>query len=223
MVELTVDHYFDLSKFAHASIFDNCQNVWDVLANIQNYLESYELGIIQTEVPKTAHLVDAEKISIGRGTVVEPGAYIKGPCVIGENCHVRQGAYIRGNFICGNACVIGHATEIKNSIFLDYAQAAHFAYVGDTVLGNHTNLGAGTKCANLRFDNQAVSVYLHDRKVNTHLRKFGAIFGDFSQSGCNSVTNPGTLLAMRSAIAPCVNARGYISEGNLFKEKKEVS
>lgn len=218
-MEFTPEQFFDLSRYKHAKIFENCEHVWDVLAKIEPYLKTQDLGKIEVDIPETAILVNKAQISIGKGTIVEPGAYIKGPCLIGENCTVRQGAYIRGNFICGDHCVIGHASEVKNSLFLDYAQAPHFAYVGDSVFGNHTNLGAGSICANLRFDNQHVCVHYQDKIYDTGRRKFGAIFGDGSQSGCNSVTNPGTLLGKKAAIYPCVNAHGFIPEGCYFRNE----
>lgn len=218
MSSLHPDNYFDLSEFAHAAIFNNCQYVWEVLPLIKEYLQSNTLGNIEGNVPEGVVLINKDLVSIGKGTILEPGVYIKGPCIIGENCQVRQGAYIRGNVICGDNCVIGHASEIKNVLFLNNAQAAHFAYVGDSVLGNNTNLGAGTKCANLRFDNRPVSVFHDGRKVNTGLRKFGAVFGDFSQSGCNSVTSPGTLLEKGASIYPCANARGVIPSGHSYKQ-----
>jgi len=134
-----------------------------------------------------------------------------GPCIIGENCEIRHGAYIRGNFIAGNECVIGHATEVKNALFLDHVQAGHFAYVGDSILGNHVNLGAGTKCANLRFDREDVVIHHNDQVIETHRRKFGVIMGDRAQTGCNAVTNPGTLMGQNSSCAPCMSIRGVIA------------
>jgi len=211
------EQFFDLSHFKHTNIFEGCEYVWQVLPKIGPYLKSQKLGIIETDIPETATLVNKSEISIGKGTIIEPGTYIKGPCIIGENCIVRQGAYIRGNFLCGDHCIIGHTTEIKNALFLNNAQAAHFAYVGDSVLGNRTNLGAGTKCANLRFDNKHVLVYHQEEVYDSGLRKFGAIFGDDSQTGCNSVTNPGTLLGKMAAVYPCVNANGFIPESKIFK------
>src|SRR5271156_510993 len=183
---MSMDHfypaeYFDLSTFAHASIFDQNEPVWLPLKGIEKYLLSGLLGDIQGIVENGAYLINPEKISIGKGSVVEPGAYILGPCIIGENCQIRHGAYIRGNVITGNRCVIGHATEVKNSIFFDGAQAGHFAYVGDSILGNHVNLGAGTKCANLRFDNHHVPIIWQERRIDSGLRKFGAVFGDHAQ------------------------------------------
>jgi len=209
-------HYFDLHHFEHAQIFNNCEFVWEILPHIEEYLLTLPLGHIEVEIPPGVVLIDRHLISIAKGTVVEPGSYIKGPCVIGENSSVRQGAYIRGNFLCGKKCVIGHTTEVKNAVFLDNAHAAHFAYIGDTILGNHTNLGAGTKCANLRFDNESIRILIDGKVIDTGLRKFGAIFGDHSQSGCNSVTNPGTLIGKRACIYPCTNAKGIIPEGYAY-------
>jgi len=209
--------FFDLSDYEHAVIFDGVENVWEALNKIKEYLASLELGIIEVKIPDGVILINPELISIGKNTHVEPGAFIQGPCVIGDNSIIRQGAYIRGNLIAGKQTVIGHATEIKNSIFLDFAQAPHFAYVGDSILGNHVNLGAGTKLANLRFDNQPVSIELDDRKVETGLRKFGAVFGDFSQSGCNTVTNPGTIFGKKACCFPCMNVGGFIPEGKLVR------
>jgi NDP-sugar pyrophosphorylase family protein len=209
--------YFDLSAFVHASLFLENEPVWIPLKKIGNYLKSLALGSIEGKVEHGAYLVNPETISIGKGTIIEPGAYIKGPCLIGENCQIRHGAYIRGNVITGNRCVIGHATEVKNSIFLDGAQAGHFGYVGDSILGNHVNLGAGTKCANLRFDNHHVSIHWEGRKIDSGMRKLGAVLGDFVQTGCNAVTNPGTLVGKRSCLGPCTTAEGVIAEKTFIK------
>lgn len=146
-----------------------------------------------------------DDIVIGEGTVIETGALIKGPTVIGARCDVRQGAYIRGGCIFGDGCVIGHATEVKDSVFLDGAKAGHFAYVGDSILGNRVNLGAGTKLANLKIIESPVRVRVEGEIHDTGLRKFGAIIGDDSELGCNSVTNPGTLLGKHCLVYPCVS------------------
>ena len=209
--------FFDLSDFEHTALFKKEEPVWASLKRIQDYLSSLSLGKILGVVEEGAYLVDSELISIGKGTVVEPGAYIKGPCIIGENCSIRHGAYIRGGLIVGNTCVIGHATEVKNSIFLNGAQASHFAYVGDSILGNHVNLGAGTKCANLRFDNKTVNIHLNGTSIDSELRKLGVIMGDFSLTGCNSVTNPGTLMGKGSRLAPCATACGVIPAHSIIK------
>lgn len=204
--------FFNLEGFAHKSLFDEETYVWAALKKIRVYLESLPLGKIEGKVDKHAYLDQPHLISIGHGTIVEAGAYIRGPCIIGQNCEVRHGAYIRGDFIAGNRCVIGHATEVKHAIFLDGAHAGHFAYVGDSILGNNVNLGAGTKCANLRLDGKTVPIIWGDKRIDSGLRKLGAILGDGVQLGCNSVTNPGVLMGKHSACLPCVNVRGFIPE-----------
>lgn len=210
MQDLSPEKLFDLSFFEHASLFKNQTYVWSVINCIKNYLDSFNLGNIDCEIPEGCFLVDSHLISIGKGSIIEPGAYIKGPCILGKNCTVRHGAYIRGQLITGNHCVIGHDTEIKNAIFLDHVHAAHFAYVGDSILGNRVNLGAGTKCANLKFDRQPISIQYQGKKLDTSLKKFGAILGDDVQTGCNVVTNPGTIIGKGSYCSPVMNVSGVI-------------
>lgn len=150
------------------------------------------------------------KIKIGKGVLIESGALVKEPALFGDNTEVRQGAYLRGNCLVGKRCVVGHATEVKHSIFLNDAKAGHFAYVGDSILGGDSNLGAGTKMANLRFLPGNVSIRTEDGIVDSGLRKFGAILGDRVQTGCNSVTNPGTVIGPESILMPNTTASsGY--------------
>lgn len=150
------------------------------------------------------------RISIGKGVLVESGAWIREPAIIDEHSEVRQGAYVRGYCLVGKRCVVGHTTEVKHSIFLNDAKAGHFAYVGDSILGGDVNLGAGTKLANLRFIKGEVQIKSPDGFVDTGLRKFGAIMGDRVQTGCNSVTSPGTLIGPESFLMPNVTASsGY--------------
>lgn len=210
-------YFFNLAKYLHAPLFEPKEKVWQALSKISQYLSSATLGKIEIDIPSNVYLINPDKISIGKGSILEPGSYIKGPCILGENCVVRHGAYIRGDFIAGNNCVIGHDTEIKNSIFLDNVHAAHFAYLGDSILGNYVNLGAGTKCANLKFDHSHVYVSVEGRRVDSGMKKFGAIIGDFSQTGCNSVTNPGTLLGQNVFCYPCLNIGGFVPSNHVIK------
>ena len=146
------------------------------------------------------------RIQVGKGVLIESGSWIREPAFIGDYSEVRQGAYLRGYCLVGMRCVVGHATEVKHSIFLNDAKAGHFAYVGDSILGWDVNLGAGTKLANLRFLAGEVQVKTADGIVGTGLRKFGAILGDRVQTGCNSVTSPGTLIGPDSFLMPNVTA-----------------
>ncbi len=213
-----MSHFFDFADFAHADLFKNLNYPWEVLNDLENYIKSLELGNIQqATVSPQAYLINAEQIFLGSGTIVEAGAYIKGPCWIGDNSVVRHGAYIRGNVLAGNHVVIGHDTEVKNSIFLTGAQAAHFAYVGDSIIGRKVNLGAGTKCANFKLDKQLITVSYEQKRLVTHRRKLGAIIGDHCQIGCNSVLNPGTLMGKSVRCYPCVNVGGWIPDHSLIK------
>jgi bifunctional N-acetylglucosamine-1-phosphate-uridyltransferase/glucosamine-1-phosphate-acetyltransferase GlmU-like protein len=163
-----------------------------------------------------------EDVFLGPGSIVEPGALIKGPTIIGAYCEIRQGAYMRGHCLVGDQCVVGHATEMKHSVMMDGAKAGHFAYIGDSVLGNRTNLGAGTKLANLKIVNTSVSVKVEGKRYDTGLRKFGAIIGDETETGCNAVTNPGTMLGRRCLVCPGVSVKsGYYPERSIIRAECE--
>jgi bifunctional N-acetylglucosamine-1-phosphate-uridyltransferase/glucosamine-1-phosphate-acetyltransferase GlmU-like protein len=155
-------------------------------------------------------------IQIGKGTVVEPGALIKGPTIILNNTEVRQGAYIRGDVMVGNKCVVGHTTEMKASVMLGGSKAGHFAYIGDSILGS-VNLGAGTKLANLKIVETEVILEIEGKKYETGLKKFGAILGDGVEIGCNTVTSPGTLLGNKVLVYPNTLVRGYHPANTVIK------
>src|SRR4030042_467751 len=157
-----------------------------------------------------------DEIYIGKGTVVESGALIKGPTIIGDNTEIRHGAYIRGNVIVGNKCVVGHTTEMKTSVMLGESKAGHFAYIGDSILGK-VNVGAGTKLANLKIIESQIVVNIDGKRYETGLRKFGAIFADGAETGCNSVTTPGTLLGRNVLLYPNATGRGYYPPNTIVK------
>lgn len=158
------------------------------------------------------------RFHFGQGVLVESGAFLKEPAIIGDQTEVRQGAYLRGYCLVGKRCVVGHTTEVKHSIMLDDAKAGHFAYLGDSILGNHVNLGAGTKLANLRFQSGEVEVKTASGPMATGLKKLGCIFGDRCQTGCNSVTNPGTLLGKKCVLMPNTTApSGYHPDRTLLR------
>ncbi|WP_457573393.1 acyltransferase [Desulfolithobacter sp.] len=160
------------------------------------------------------------RISIGRGVLIESGAMIKEPAIIGDETEIRQGAYLRGYCLIGDRCVVGHTTEVKHSIFLNDAKAGHFAYLGDSILGENANLGAGTKFANLRFLPGTIKIRTPDGIVDTGLRKLGAILGDSAQTGCNSATNPGTLIGRGGILMPNTTApSGYHADKAVIRSQ----
>ena len=164
-------------------------------------------------------VIMGEDVQIGEGVIIEPGALIKGPTVIQDNSEIRQGAYVRGNVLVGRKCIIGHSTEVKSSVLLGGSQAAHFAYVGDSILGS-VNLGAGTKLANLKIVESQVVLHIKGERYDTGLRKFGAVLGDRVETGCNSVTVPGTLLGKRVLVYPNCTARGFHPDDTIIKLKQ---
>ncbi len=215
--------FFDLFDFNHKIIFDDVEYVWEVLSKIEGYIKQVIQPEILGKVMEGAFLIGND-IQIGEGTVVEPGAFIAGPTIIGKNTQVRQGAYVRGSVIVGDECVVGHTTEIKNAIMLNKAKAGHFAYIGDSILGNHVNLGAGTKLANFKFENLSspMNIKVEDKIYKTGLRKFGAILGDSTETGCNSVIGPSTLISPKSIIYPNTTVRGYYPPNSIIKLRQSL-
>ena len=222
-MDLSAQAFFSLDQFQHAALFQGTKYAWEALEALAEYLKKQRLGKIESDLPSSVYLVNKELVSIGKGVVVEPGAYIQGPCIIGSNSMVRHGAYVRGNVITGEACVIGHASEVKHSILLNHACVPHFNYVGDSILGNGVNLGAGVKCANFRLDHKLVPVHAGKEKIITRLKKFGAVIGDGTQIGCNCVTNPGAIIGKNVICHPCLTIGGYVpSYGKVKPAQKSI-
>lgn len=209
--------FFSLQKYAHRDLWEEGKPVWFALQQLKDYFFHWKQYRIEIAIPPGVYLERPELIAIGKGTILEPGVYIQGPCILGKGCIVRHGAYLRDLVVCGDHCAIGHSAELKGAILLDQANATHFTYVGDSILGNGVNLGAGVKCANLRLDRKEVSVIGPEGKVKTGLRKMGAIVGDYSQIGCNSVLNPGTLLRPKTLCPALSNISGTIAAGSTLK------
>lgn len=189
---------------------------WRVLGKpLTNFVEKCVRSMdknerIKGKLSKQAYLENEEEIVICEGAVVEAGAYLSGPTYIGPNALVRHGAYVRGSVYISEGAVIGHTTECKGSILLPLAKAAHFNYVGDSILGYDCNLGAGTKLANLKMNHRNIIIAVDNKKTDTGLKKFGAILGNRAQTGCNSVTNPGTIMLPETVLLPNHTSLGII-------------
>ena len=194
------------------------QNPWLALGKpLTTFVEACVQGVsrgnrLEGSISSKTILENEENIVICRGAFVEAGAYICGPCFIEPGAIIRHGAYIRGSVYIGAHAIVGHTTECKGSILLPHAKAAHFNYVGDSILGHNTNLGAGTKLANLKIDHGVISLWLDNKKMSTGLKKFGAILGNRAQTGCNSVTNPGTIMLPEATLLPNRTALGIIKK-----------
>jgi len=203
------------------ALFDGVEYVWEALTRVGRFALEYITSVdgdstILGTVMEGAHIDDRDAVVIGEGTVVEPGVFIQGPAIIGRNCQIRNGAYIRGDVVIGNDCIVGHASELKNCILIDTAQAPHFAYVGDSILGRGAILGAGTRLSNVPVSSvrdpqtgkrPTIKITVQGKQYDTGLVKFGAVVGDGCRIGCNVVTNPGTLIGKNTLIYPNVSLR----------------
>jgi NDP-sugar pyrophosphorylase family protein len=216
----TPPELFDLSQTEHASLFDDCQYSWEALKHLEPYLASKKFRSQKPQSFPGANI--GEQVQIGEGTLIEPGATIKGPAIIGKNCRIRHNAFIREFVIIGNECVIGNSTEVKHSLLFNGVAAAHFNYVGDSILGFQSHLGAGVKISNLKVTAGNVFVIADRHRVDSGLRKFGALIGDHAEIGCNAVLNPGSVIGRGSLIYPLTNWRGTLPANAIAKNKAVV-
>ena len=211
---------FDLSQTEHAALFDGCVNAWEALARLQDYLKAQVRPALRNRCDGVAWI--GEQVVIGEGTVVEDGVMIKGPAIIGRRCQIRHNAYIRENAIVGDDCVVGNACELKQSVLFNRAQVPHFNYVGDSILGHRAHLGAGVKISNVKLSPGTVQVEHEDARIDTGLRKLGALIGDGCDVGCNAVLNPGSILGRGSIVYPNVNWRGVLRPGHIAKNRSAI-
>jgi UDP-N-acetylglucosamine diphosphorylase / glucose-1-phosphate thymidylyltransferase / UDP-N-acetylgalactosamine diphosphorylase / glucosamine-1-phosphate N-acetyltransferase / galactosamine-1-phosphate N-acetyltransferase len=211
---------FDLSQTEHAAIFDGCKYPWDALKKIEGYIAAHLKPALHNRCDGRAFI--GEKVFIGEGTVVEDGAMIKGPAIIGKNCQIRHNAYIRENVIIGDNCVAGNSSELKNSFLCNNAQAPHYNYVGDSILGHKAHLGAGVKISNYKLFPGNIEVEMDGVPFDTGLRKFGALLGDGAEVGCNAVLNPGSILGRGAVVYPNVFWRGILPANMIAKNKAGV-
>lgn len=223
MTIFNAEQFFDLHDIFFQELLTSSSYLWEAIFHIKTFLKTLPQGQILSSYPTSGvYFKNPETIFIGENTHIEPGVYIEGPCYIGNRCHIRHGAYIRGHVITGDGCVIGHATEIKDTILLHEAKAPHFAYVSHSILGNRVNLGAGVKCANLKLNRTSVTINYDGKKYDTQQRKLGAIIGDDCQLGCNSVTNPGTVLGKKVFCRPNTTLSGVIFSRASFSKSSRT-
>ncbi|HEX3797954.1 MAG TPA: UDP-N-acetylglucosamine diphosphorylase [Verrucomicrobiae bacterium] len=208
---------FDLSQTEHTELFEDCPYAWDALKKLKAYVQA---NVSSTSYPhERGRIFIGPEVVIGAGTVIEDGAMIKGPAIIGRNCEIRHNAYIREHVIIGDHCVIGNACEFKHSMLFNYATVPHFSYVGDSILGYKAHLGAGVKISNVKLMASHVKVINEGVEFDTGLRKFGALLGDNTDIGCNSVLNPGSIIGRGSVIYPCTNWRGVLAPNAIVKNQ----
>ncbi len=219
-MKISASDYLDLDHTDHRSLFKKGRNVWEALSLIDSYLQfRLKPAILGRQIGRP---FISNAVYIGRGTVIEQGAVIKGPAWIGDNCEIRSGCYIRNNVIVGDGVVLGNSCEFKNCVIFDEAQIPHFNYVGDSILGWRAHLGAGVVLSNKRLDRAEVTVRGPEGVTPTGLLKFGAIVGDRAEIGCNAVLNPGSLIGREAVIYPGLNWSGILAAGMVAKFRQQV-
>ncbi|MBM3875581.1 MAG: UDP-N-acetylglucosamine diphosphorylase [Verrucomicrobia bacterium] len=211
---------FDLTQTEHAALFDGCEHAWDALKKLKAYIEANCRPENRARVEGAARI--GSMVFIGEGTVIEDGAMVKGPAIIGRHCEIRHGAYIRDHVIVGDGCVVGNSCELKHSMLFNNGQVPHFNYVGDSILGHKAHLGAGVVLSNVKVVAGNVTVEVNGRPMDTGLRKFGAMLGDRTDIGCNSVLNPGSVIGRGSVVYPTTNWRGVLPPDSIAKNKAPV-
>ncbi len=193
-------------------IFKGLDYAWEVLPRIKDFIKE-----IAKELPSDFEQI-AESVWVGKGTEIDDSVRIKGPAIIGCDCAIRHTAYIRENVIVGNGVIIGNSTELKNALLFDKVEVPHFNYVGDSVLGYKAHLGAGVILSNLKSAKDNIVISIGSGEVlDTGLKKFGALIGDFAEIGCNAVLNPGTIIGKESIVYPLTMVRGIIPEKHILK------
>jgi len=185
---------------------------WEVLSNIKDII--IEIG----NSLDTSYTKIDENIWIANDAKVVKSALIKGPCIIGHNTEVRHCAFIRGNALVGDNCVIGNSVELKNVILFNNVQTPHYNYVGDSILGYKSHMGAGSITSNVKQDKSLVKI----NNYETNLKKVGAFVGDYVEVGCNCVLNPGTIIGKNTQIYPVCSVRGIISDNSIYKDKNNI-
>ncbi len=208
---------FNMDETIAAGIFEGTTYPWEVLPKIGSFIKALGETLSPEEYEK-----QGEDIWIAKSAKVFDSAYIAGPCIIGKNTEVRQCAFIRGNALVGENCVIGNSTELKNVLLFNNVQVPHYNYVGDSILGYKSHMGAGSITSNVKSDKTPVTVAYEGERVETGLKKMGAILGNYVEVGCNSVLNPGTIIGSNSNVYPLSSVRGYVPGGSIFKDARRV-
>ncbi len=216
-MNITTQSLLDLTKSAAGEYLKKYAYPYMALPYIKDIIHD-----ITASLDRSEFYCPTEGVYISKKASVAPTAYIAPPTVIFEGAEIRHCAYIRGNVLVGKDCVVGNSTELKNCILFDSVDVPHFNYVGDSILGYKAHLGAGAIISNIKSDKKNVIIRNGDEKVETGLRKMGAIVGDFAEIGCNSVLNPGTVIGRNSNVYPTSCVRGVLDENSIFKNSGSV-
>lgn len=215
--QVTIKELYDLTETAANPLLESVTYPWEALPKIKDFIIELGNSLDPEEYEKRG-----ENIWIHKSATVFDSAYIAGPCIIGKDTEVRQCAFIRGSALVGDNCVVGNSTELKNVIIFNNVQVPHYNYVGDSILGFHSHMGAGSITSNVKSDKTLVHVKGADFDIATGMKKFGAMLGDYVEVGCNSVLNPGTVIGSHSNIYPLSRVRGYVPSNSIYKDQNDI-
>ena len=217
MKQLEIKELYNLNETIAAKLFDGAVYPWEVLPKISSFIMELGSTLNEEEYEKTG-----ENIWIAKSAKVAPTASITGPAIIGKNAEIRHCAFIRGNAIVGEGAVVGNSTELKNVVLFNKVQVPHYNYVGDSVLGYKSHMGAGSITSNVKSDKKLVVIKTSEGEIETGLKKFGAMLGDEVEVGCGTVLNPGSVVGRRTNISPLSMVRGFVPADSIYKQKNEV-
>lgn len=215
--QITIREMYSLEETLAKELLEQFEYPWEVLPHIGDFIKK-----IGPTLPKDRYEEKGENIWIAKSAKIYPNNYIAGPCIIGENTEVRPGAFVRGNALVGNDCVVGNSTELKNVILFNHVQVPHYNYVGDSVLGYFSHMGAGSITSNVKADKTLVHVKGTDFDIETGLKKFGAMLGDHVEVGCNSVLNPGSVICKDTNVYPLSMVRGVVPQHSIYKDREHI-
>ena len=217
MKQLEIKELYNLDETIAAKLFDGAVYPWEVLPKISSFIMELGNTLNEEEYEKTG-----ENIWIAKSAKVAPTASITGPAIIGKNAEIRHCAFIRGNAIVGEGAVVGNSTELKNVVLFNKVQVPHYNYVGDSILGYKSHMGAGSITSNVKSDKKLVVIKTSEGEIETGLKKFGAMLGDEVEVGCGTVLNPGSVVGRHTNIYPLSMVRGFVPADSIYKQKNEV-
>lgn len=218
MEKCKIQNLYNLEETIAAGLFKGMEYPWEALPKIKDFI--VKLGnSLDPEIFEQR----GENIWVAKNSKVAPTAFLNGPLIIDEEAEIRHCAFIRGNAIVGKNCVVGNSTELKNVVLFNSVQVPHYNYVGDSILGYKSHMGAGSITSNVKSDKTLVVVKDNEEEIKTGLKKFGAMLGDFVEVGCNSVLNPGTVIGAHTNVYPLSMVRGVVPEHSIYKTKNEIA
>lgn len=217
MEECKISNLYNLEQTIAKELLESVTYPWEVLPKIEEFIIKLGNTLDLDKYDKVE-----ENIWIAKTAKVAPTAYINGPAIIGENAEIRHCAFIRGKAIIGEGAVVGNSTELKNVILFNKVQVPHYNYVGDSILGYKSHMGAGAITSNVKSDKKLIIVKNRNEQIETGLKKFGAMLGDEVEVGCGSVLNPGSVIGKNTNIYPLSSVRGVVPEKSIYKNQNEI-